>query len=338
MLTILLASSAVHRSSSLRALHAGRARGSESRGPSRFSWDTLAVSNATSCGCNKCYFPVSRSAQLSERENEGWLVGNPTCEHTIDRSTSRGVSLGGVFPEGFGCDDASASPPWFPQYGRTWTFAERLRTRFGVGHMLSRPPEIASLTPEQAVSLNFNLKHRVDIVSRPHWATPWNRSIPWRKRNSTVEPPRYYSPGPHPVQAVRSCPWPTCIMLGCQFLKANSFARGATSFIANAPNKTELGQGIKKNFALVAAMVTAHPCLKIDFQIFLRNDGRVLNVDLDRCDQLELGTSMHSPPLSEAFQRNMTAFQLKLARIPGLCAVPREHARLVKAIERLYES
>tara|TARA_B100000768_G_C11057742_1_gene281099 strand:+ start:45 stop:428 length:384 start_codon:yes stop_codon:yes gene_type:complete len=127
-------------------------------------------------------------------------------------------------------------------------------------------------------------------------------------------------------------------MLGCQFLKANSFARGATSFIANAPNKTELGQGIKKNFALVAAMVTAHPCLKIDFQVFLRNDGRVLNVDLDRCDQLELGTSMHSPPLSEAFQRNMTAFQLKLARIPGLCAVPREHARLIKAIERLYES
>ena len=328
MLTMLLATSAVHRSSSSRALHAGRARGSESRGPSRFSWDTLAVSNATSCGCNKCYFPVSRS-QLSERENEGWLVGKPACEQT---------SNGGLFPKGFGCGDASASHPWFPQYGRTWTFAERLRTRFGVGHMLSRPPEIASLTPEQAVSLNFNLKHRVEKRDRPHWPTPWNRSIPWSKRNSTVEPPRYYSPGPHPVQAVRSCPWPTCIMLGCQFLKANSFTRGATSFIANAPNKTELGQGIKKNFALVAAMVTAHPCLKIDFQVFLRNDGRVLNIDLDRCDQLELGTSMHSPPFSEAFQRNMTAFQLKLARIPGLCVVPREQARLIKAIERLYES
>mgnify|MGYP001234604632 CR=1 FL=1 len=331
MLTILLATSAVHSSSSGRALHAGRAHRSESRGPSRFSWDTLAVGNATSCGCNKCYFP------LSERENEGWLVGNPTCEHTIDRSTSRGVSLGPVFPEGFGCDDASASPPWFPQYGRTWTFAERLRTRFGVGHMLSRPPEIASLTPEQAASLNFNLKHRVDKFSRPCWATRRNRSIPWWEK-ATAEPKRYYSPGPHPVQAVRSCPWPTCIMLGCQFLKANSFARGATSFIANAPNKTELGQGIKKNFALVAAMVMAHPCLKLDFQVFLRNDGRVLNIDLDRCDQLELGTSMHSPPLSEAFQRNMTAFQLKLARIPGLCVVPREQARLIKAIERLYES
>ena len=330
MLTILLATSAVHSSSSGRALHAGRAHRSESRGPSRFSWDTLAVGNATSCGCNKCYFP------LSERENEGWLVGRPSCVWQPPT----------VFPKDFGCDDASASPPWFPQYGRTWTFAERLRTRFGVGHLLSRPPEIASLTPEQAASLNFNLKHRVDKLSQPCWAkvlpltfaTPWNRSIPWSERKATAEPKRYYSPGPHPVQAVRSCPWPTCIMLGCSYLKASSFTRGATSFIANAPNKTELGQGIKKNFALVVAMVMAHPCLKLDFQVFLRNDGRVLNIDLDRCDQLELGTSMHSPPLSEAFQRNMTAFQLELARIPGLCKVPKEQARLVKAIESLYES
>ena len=35
-----------------------------------------------------------------------------------------------------------------------------------------------------------------------------------------------------------------------------------------------------------AAMVKAHPCLKIDFQVYLRNDGAVLNIDLDRCDEL----------------------------------------------------
>ena len=33
-------------------------------------------------------------------------------------------------------------------------------------------------------------------------------------------------------------------------------------------------------------MVRAHPCLKIDFQVYLRNDGAVLNIDLDRCDEL----------------------------------------------------
>ena len=294
---------------------------------SRFSWDTLSVTNATSCGCNKCYFPP----QLSECENEGWLVGVPKCE--------TGLTDRGVFPKGFGCQNASAStPPWFPQYSRTWTLAERLQTRFGVGHMLSRPPEIATLASEQAITLNFNLKRHVDRVNRPHWPTPWNRSIPWSERDSTLEPKRYYSPGLHPVQAVRSCPWPSCVMLGCTSLKANSFIRGRTSFLAHAPNKTKLSQGIRRDFARVEAMVEAHPCLKLDFQVFLRNDGRVLNIDLDRCDQLELATSMHSPPLSEAFQRNMTAFQLKLARIPGLCEIPRHQTRLKRAIKSLYEA
>ena len=217
-------------SSSCQALHehAGRAHRSDERGAvrSRFSWDTLSVTNATSCGCNKCYFPP----QLSECENEGWLVGVPKCE--------TGLTDRGVFPKGFGCQNASAStPPWFPQYSRTWTLAERLQTRFGVGHLLSRPPEIATLASEQAITLNFNLKRHVDRVNRPHWPTPWNRSIPWSERNSTLEPKRYYSPGLHPVQAVRSCPWPSCVMLGCTSLKARSFIRGRTSFLAYAPNK-----------------------------------------------------------------------------------------------------
>ena len=49
-------------------------------------------------------------------------------------------------------------------------------------------------------------------------------------------------------------------------------------------NETKLSLGIKQSFALVAAMVKARPCLKIDFQVYLRNDGTVLNIDLDRCD------------------------------------------------------
>ena len=283
---------------------------------SRFSWDTLSVTNAISCGCNKCYFPP----QLSERENEGWLVGRPTCETVVPR---------GVLPKGFGCHDVVASTPWFPPYSRTWEFAEQLQTRFGVGHMLSRPPEITALTSEQAKSLNDNLKREIDRLKCPGYKPALG---------SMLEPKRYYSSGPHPVQAVRSCPWPSCIMLGCTSLKANSFIRGRTSFLAHAPNKTKLSQGIRRNFARVKAMVKAHPCLKLDFQVFLRNDGSVLNIDLDRCYQLELATSMHSPPLSEAFQRNLTAFQLQLARRPGICETPWHQTRLSRAIKSLYEA
>ena len=53
-------------------------------------------------------------------------------------------------------------------------------------------------------------------------------------------------------------------------------------FVANAPNKTKLRLGLQRNFALVIAMVKANPCLNRDFQVW-RNDGAVLNIDLDRC-------------------------------------------------------
>tara|TARA_B100000768_G_C11197968_1_gene340399 strand:- start:84 stop:437 length:354 start_codon:yes stop_codon:yes gene_type:complete len=113
------------------------------------------------------------------------------------------------------------------------------------------------------------------------------------------------------------------------------YAKRVEGFIANAPNKTTLGLGIKKNFALVAAMVKAHPCLKVDFQVYLRNDGAVLNIDLDRCDKLELGISLKSEPLDEGHK-------LRLAQVPGFCQRGRDgkgtdQLRLDKALEQLYE-
>jgi hypothetical protein len=108
--------------------------------------------------------------------------------------------------------------------------------------------------------------------------------------------------GPHPVQAVRSCSWPECMVMKCyHFLVRRLGPEGYSSlheanlhlltaqaiegFVANAPNQTKLRLGLQRNFALVAAMVKAHPCLKWDFQVYLRNDGNVLNIDLDRCWQ-----------------------------------------------------
>ena len=67
----------------------------------------------------------------------------------------------------------------------------------------------------------------------------------------------------HPVQGVRSCSYPECMLLKCAPLTAQAIE----GFVANAPNKTKLSQGIQQNFALVAAMVKAYPCLKIDFQV-----------------------------------------------------------------------
>ena len=93
--------------------------------------------------------------------------------------------------------------------------------------------------------------------------------------------------GPHPVQAVRSCLWPECMVMKCYNSPPVLTAQASEGFVANAPNKTKLRLELQRNFALVIAMIKAHPCLKWDFQVYLRNDGNVLNMDLDRCWQTD---------------------------------------------------
>ena len=100
----------------------------------------------------------------------------------------------------------------------------------------------------------------------------------------------------------------------------------AEDFVANAPDKTKLSQGINQSFAVVAVMVRAHPCLKIDFQVYLRNDGGVLNVDLDRCDELIPGMR---GPLNDSQK-------LELAQIPGFCQKASGNRVLHEALKRLH--
>ena len=125
------------------------------------------------------------------------------------------------------------------------------------------------------------------------------------------------------MQGVRSCFYPECMLLRCEQLTAEVIE----GFVANAPNKTKLSQGINQSFVLVAAMVKAHPCLKIDFQVFLRNDGAVLNIDLDRCDELK---SITRKPLRDPQK-------LRLAKIPGLCKRGSGQVFLDKALGQLHE-
>ena len=185
------------------------------------------------------------------------------------------------------------------EWSRAFAHAEELRTHFGVDHLLRGPPFLANLSREQATHLNAKIRARLDRERNPYlkvWA-------------------QYYAAGPHPVQAVRSCSWPECMVLRCQESLTD---QAVDDFLANAPNKTKLSLGIKKNFAVVAAMVKAHPCLKVDFQVYLRNDGAVLNIDLDRCE-IPVGDEE----------------KLRLAQFPGLCGKHSSQLTLDKALEQL---
>jgi len=278
-------------------------RGMHRRTPiRRFSWDALTVTNATACGWKKCFFPT-------QREDEGWLVGKPPCLRPQCRNAALYLAqYRNQIPE------MAPSTVYFPQYNRAWAIAEELRAGFGVDHLLRGPPLLATMSREQATYLNSKLKA---LPRKKH--PPWRH---WKVDNVT----RYYFAGLHPVQGVRSCFYPECMLLRCEQLTAEVIE----GFVANAPNKTKLSQGINQSFVLVAAMVKAHPCLKIDFQVFLRNDGAVLNIDLDRCD--EYSTAGPHAPLN-------ASQKLELEKVPGLCqgSPNSRQANLDKALKQLYE-
>ena len=281
----------------------------------RFSWDALNVTNAnTQCGWHKCYFP-------SQRKGEGWLVGQPPCLRLPCRDAAgQLLYTPNQTPE--------MAPPthWFPQYSRAWALAEELRAGFGVDHLMRGPPLLATLPQAQATYMNAKIKtlDRRKRLSRRRLDLPGH----WKVENAT----QYLTVGLHPVQGVYSCSYPECMLLKCAppagaKQHAPLTAQAIEGFAANAPNKTKLSEGIHQSFALVAAMVKAHPCLKIDFQVYLRNDGAVLNIDLDRCDELTPGTR-------EPLNASQT---LALAQIPDLCQKGSDQVFLDKALGQLYE-
>ena len=192
-----------------------------------------------------------------------------------------------------------------------------LRLGFGVDHLLEGPPLLATLSREQATCLNAKImalnRHHL-LKHGPKWRVVQSKNIT-----------EFYARGPHAVQKVRSCSWPECVVLKCKpkYLAINHIDR----FVANAPNKTKLSQGIHQNLALVTAMVKAHPCLRIDFQVYLRNDGAVLNIDLDRC--FDLPSDM-KPPL------NVSTSHLAYDPLPSLaCTTLDRQTMFNKALEQL---
>jgi hypothetical protein len=225
----------------------------EKHPPVPFVWDRLGPTE-NACGIQKCYFP----SKLSEPEADG-------------RAGSKVGYLVGWLP-GWGGGTRKEYPKWL----QTWNFSQGLQTRFGVEHLLLGPPLLASLPDEHAERLNSILVN--------------DQILAGRVKRTAAGRPGAYSAGPHSVQAVRSCPWPSCIMLGCTKAKGSRLQASIEGFIANVPNKIKVIQGLTRSLPLVTAMVKANKCLKYDFQIYLRNDGSVFNFDVDRCfDRLSSG-------------------------------------------------
>ena len=65
--------------------------------------------------------------------------------------------------------------------------------------------------------------------------------------------------------------------------KVESFALMLAAFLEHVHDKATFIDALEQNVRSVNAMMRATTCLHIDFQAFVRNDGQIFHIDLDRC-------------------------------------------------------
>ena len=146
---------------------------------------------------------------------------------------------------------------------KTWELAKDLHTRYGANHLLLGPPRRIDLGSSDAALLNAHLWHPL--------------------QQHRIVSPRY-AEGNVLVQPVRSCPPSSCLLMGCGHGdKVESFAHMLAAFLEHVHDKATFMHALEENVRSVNAMMRVTTCLHRDFQAFVRNDGQIFHIDLDRC-------------------------------------------------------
>ena len=223
--------------------------------PLNISWDPwtnftdfsdAGVRNGA-CGGSKCYFPVSTLASPGPSGGNGAATGERGAQ---------GHAMGWLIqPQGH----HSNLSVWM----KTWELAKDLHTRYGANHLLLGPPRRIALGKSDAALLNAHL-----------WLFVWHKNISETR----------YAEGSVLVQPVRSCPPSSCLLMGCGHGgKAHAFARDLAAFLEHVHDKEKFVRALEQNVRSVNAMVRVTTCLHRDFQAFVRKDGKIFHIDLDRC-------------------------------------------------------
>ena len=208
-----------------------------------FSWSQLQHGM---CGFSKCYFPVSTLAPPG-----------PNSSAAKGERNAQGRAMGWLIQS-----QSHHGRPELSDWMKTWELAKDLHTRYGANHLLLGPPRRIALGSSDAALLNAHLWH------------------PVQHRNVS----RRYAEGNVLVQPVRSCPPSSCLLMGCGHGgKERSFTHMLAAFLEHVHDKATFVHALEENVRSVNAMVRVTTCLHKDFQAFVRNDGQIFHIDLDRC-------------------------------------------------------
>ena len=228
-----------------------------------FSWSKL---HHGYCGVRKCYFPLNEQRLASPGASDRSSAA--TCERDCDAQAQEMGWL--IEPHNH------LGRPELSVWMRTWELAKDLHSRYGANHLLLGPPRRIALGNRDAALLNAHLTHAV----RPQ------EQISER-----------YAEGNALVQPVRSCPSPACLLMGCGHgnAKWKTFAQMLAGFLEQVHDKAKFEHALEQKIRSWNTMMRATTCLHADFQAFIRNDGQIFHVDLDRC--------YLTPPATFGFQQ-----------------------------------
>ena len=224
---------------------------------------------AGTCGGFKCYFPVSTLASPGPSGGNGTATGK--------RAGAQGQAMGWLIQP-----QSHDGHPDLSVWMKTWKLAKDLHTRYGANHLLLGPPRRIALGNSDAALLNAHL-----------WFFVRHMNVSTR-----------YAEGNVLVQPVRSCPPSSCLLMGCghgpKAHKAHAFARELAAFLDHVHDKEKFIHTLEQNVRSANAMLRVTPCLHIDFQAFVRNDGHIFHLDLDRCDPAARDPSRAANPVGIA--------------------------------------
>ena len=208
-----------------------------------FSWSQLQDGT---CGGSKCYFPADTLAPPG-----------PSSSAATGERGAQGQAMGWL-----ALPQSHHVHPDLSDWMKTWELAKDLHTRYGANHLLLGPPRRIALGDSDAALLNahlWNLVKHMNVSTR-------------------------YAEGNVLVQPVRSCPPSSCLLMGCGHGgKERSFTHMLAAFLEHVHDKATFMHALEENVRSVNAMMRVTTCLHKDFQAFVRNDGQIFHLDLDRC-------------------------------------------------------
>jgi lipopolysaccharide biosynthesis glycosyltransferase len=208
-----------------------------------FQPTNLVLAERVPCGACKCFY------QLKSDSQAGYLVAPSSTPRILKNMGSE--------------------ENWFDALEKGWYYAEHLRRKYKITHLLLSPPTNMTVSKELATYLNSNL-----------WNVGHDEEYDGRYDEGNME--CYKEGSTVSLQRVAKAPQPN-LLLGIQYHKYEAFKYELNQFLAPIKNKESFARRFSQGIADTRKLLRKEPCLVSDFQLLLDKKGNIYHLDFERC-------------------------------------------------------